>query len=206
MPLVTVYITNFNYGRFIQKAIESVINQTFHDFEIIIIDDGSTDNENRLGAVKDIVFAIEQLSLDDDLLVLAGDNVLEFSFKDFVRFFASVQTTCIMRHWEQSTERLRRTGVATIDEHSLVLEMEEKTWNPKSNWAIPPFYIYKKEDLPSIRKAIESGCNTDAPGSFIAWLSSITPVHAFEMPGKRYDIGNLESYEQVKRDFQGILA
>ncbi len=173
---------------------------------VTLLDDGSTDNENRLGAVKDIVFAIEQLALDDDLLVLAGDNVLEFSFKDFVRFFSSVQTTCIMRHWEPSTERLCRTGVATVDENSLVLEMEEKPKNPKSNWAVPPFYIYKKEDLTNIQKAIGSGCNTDAPGSFIAWLSSITPVHAFEMPGKRYDIGNLESYEQVKRDFQGILA
>jgi glucose-1-phosphate thymidylyltransferase len=173
---------------------------------VTLLDDGSTDNENRLGAVKDIVFALEQRALDDDLLVLAGDNVLEFSFKDFVSFYASVQTTCIMRHWEPRVERLRRTGVVTIDDHSLVLEMEEKPKDPKSNWAVPPFYIYRKADLPNIQKAIESGCNTDAPGSFIAYLSSQTSVHAFEMPGKRYDIGNLESYEQVKRDFQGIFA
>ena len=81
--------------------------------------------------------------------------------------------------------------------------MEEKPREPKSNWAVPPFYVYKREDLHFIRRAIDSGCNTDAPGSFIAWLCSHTPVYAYPMPGKRWDIGNLQSYEQVKQEFDG---
>ena len=170
---------------------------------IVVLDDGSTENSNRLGAVRDILFAIDELDLDEDLLVLAGDNLLDFSLSGFVSFFKTKQATCIMRHYEPSLAALQRTGVATIDSSDKVLVMEEKPKEPKSNWAVPPFYVYKKDDLPLIRKAIESGCSTDAPGSFIAWLCDQTSVYAYPMPGKRWDIGNLESYEQVKREFDG---
>ncbi|MGH0052370.1 MAG: nucleotidyltransferase family protein [Sphaerochaetaceae bacterium] len=170
---------------------------------ITILDDGSTTNEERLGAVKDIVFAMDQLDLNDDLLVLAGDNLLDFSLFGFVSFFQEKQATCIMRHYEPSLERLQRTGVATVDDSERVILMEEKPKEPKSNWAVPPFYVYKKETISLIRKAIQAGCNTDAPGSFIAWLCKQTSVYAYPMPGKRWDIGNLESYEQVKREFSG---
>ena len=82
--------------------------------------------------------------------------------------------------------------------------MEEKPAEPKSHWCTPPFYIYKAADVGLVKVGIESGCGVDAPGSFIAWLSSVTPVHAYEMPGKRYDIGNLQSYEEVKQNYRGI--
>ena len=82
--------------------------------------------------------------------------------------------------------------------------MEEKPVQPKSNWCTPPFYIYRASDIPLVKKGIEEGCGTDAPGSFIAWLSGQTTVHAYEMPGKRYDIGNLESYQAVQENYKGI--
>lgn len=171
---------------------------------ITILDDGSTDNENRLGAVKDILFAIKSFNFNEDLLVLAGDNLLDFSLSGFVSYFKEKQATCIMRHYEPSFERLQRTGVASIDTDDKVLLMEEKPKVPKSNWAVPPFYIYKKEDLPMIKQAISAGCNTDAPGSFISWLCSQTSMYAYPMPGKRWDIGNLESYDLVKKEYTGF--
>ncbi len=103
-----------------------------HSHSITILDDGSTDNENRLGAVKDILFAIDQLDLKEDLLVLAGDNLLDFSFSGFVSFFREKQGTCIMRHYEPSITRLQRTGVASIDDSDKVLLMKEKPKEPKS--------------------------------------------------------------------------
>ena len=172
-----------------------------YEKEIILLDDGSTENENRLGAVRDILFAIEEVGLDEELLVVAADNLLSFSFSGFVDYALDKRATCIMRHHEPSTERLRRTGVITIDEDDRVLLMEEKPAEPKSSWAVPPFYVYKREDLPLIREAIEEGANTDAPGSFITYLARKRPVYAYLMEGKRWDIGNLESYEQVKREF-----
>ena len=82
--------------------------------------------------------------------------------------------------------------------------MEEKPAEPKSNWCCPPFYYYTREDAAFVKKGIESGCGVDAPGSYIAWLCKQTAVHAMEMPGRRYDIGNLESYEKVQKEYKGI--
>ena len=171
---------------------------------ITILDDGTSSNETRLGAVKDIQFAIDQLQLDDDMLVMAGDNLLDFSLVRFLEYAQEKGTTCIMRYYEPSEEKLHKTGVATVDGNGLILEMEEKPAHPKSHWCCPPFYFYRRSDVPLVKVGIDSGCGVDAPGSFIAWLSAQTLVHAWEMPGKRYDIGNLASYEEVKLNYKGL--
>ena len=175
-----------------------------HTLPITVLDDGTESNETRLGAVRDVQFAIEKLGLDDDLLVIAGDNLLDFSLTGFIDYQRAKQTTCIMRYFEPSVEKLHKTGVAVVDEQDRIISMEEKPHEPKSHWCTPPFYIYKASDVGLVKVGIESGCGVDAPGSFIAWLSSVTPVHAYEMPGKRYDIGNLQSYEDVKNSYRGI--
>lgn len=172
----------------------------------IVIDDGSIDNDHRLGAVKDIEFAIESLNLDDDLIILAGDNVLNFSFKKFIEYGKAKGTTCIMRHYQPSIEKLRKTGVVVVDENDRVLSMEEKPQSPKSNWAVPPFYFYTREDSKMIKEGIAAGCGTDAPGSFISWLVTKRPVHAYEMPGHRYDVGSIEGYEKIKAEYKGITV
>ena len=172
--------------------------------KITIVDDGTTSNETRLGAVKDIQFAIEQLHLDDDMLVIAGDNVLDFSLTRFVKYAKEKNTSCIMRYYEGAEEKLRKAGVVVVDEDDRILEMEEKPSEPKSNWCCPPFYYYTCEDARLVKVGIAKGCGTDAPGSYIAWLCTQVPVHAMEMPGKRYDIGNLESYKRVQKDYKGI--
>ena len=172
--------------------------------KITVLDDGTSSNDTRLGAVRDIQFAIDTLGLDDDLLVIAGDNVLDFSLVRFIEYAREKDTSCIMRYFEPSEEKLHKTGVAVVDENDLILEMEEKPAQPKSHWCCPPFYFYRRSDVPLVKVGIESGCGVDAPGSFIAWLSAQTPVHAWEMPGRRYDIGNLASYEEVQRTYHGI--
>ncbi len=103
-----------------------------------------------------------------------------------------------MRYYETELEILKRTGVAIIDSNDKILEMKEKPSDPKSNWAIPPFYIFKKECLKEIKNGIDSGCKTDAPGGFIEWFSNRNDVYAYPMPGKRIDIGNLEDYYKIR--------
>ncbi len=169
---------------------------------ITILDDGTSTNETRLGAVRDIQFAIEQARLDDDTLIMAGDNLLSFSLKPFIDYFDAVRTTCIMRYYEPEEARLHKSGVVEVDGDGLVVSMEEKPANPRSHWVCPPFYIYRREDLAKVGEGIAAGCATDAPGSFIAWLHKQTKVHAWEIPGPRYDIGSLESYEAVKKIFE----
>ena len=171
---------------------------------VMVMDDGSVDNEHRIGAVKDIEFAIEKAGINDDTLILAGDNVLDFSLSSFIEYGKKKGTSCIMRHRETDRARLRKTGVVTIDQSDLVLSMEEKPKEPKSEWAVPPFYYYVKEDLPLIKEGIENGCGTDAPGSFVSYLAERRPVHAFLMPGKRFDVGSIEGYEKIRKEYKGI--
>lgn len=173
--------------------------------KITVVDDNTSTNETRLGAVKDIQFAIEQLKLDDDMLVIAGDNLLDFSLTEFVKYAVKKNASCIMRYYEPTYEKLIKCGVVEIDENDKILSMTEKSLTPKTNWCCPPFYFYTKEDAKLVKTGIEEGCGTDAPGSFIAWLSSQTDVYAMEMPGSRYDIGNLASYEKVKEEYNGYV-
>ena len=170
--------------------------------EITVIDDGTSTNETRLGAVRDIQLGISSCGIDDHLLVMAGENLLSFSLKEYLDYFEEKGTTCIMRYFEPAAARLRKSGVVEVDSDGLILSMEEKPSEPKSHWCCPPFYIYRKEDLKLVDTGIEEGCGVDAPGSFIAWLCNRTAVHAWEMPGRRYDIGNLESYKEVQSIFE----
>ena len=172
--------------------------------KITVVDDGTTSNETRLGAVKDVQFAIEQLGIDDDMVVIAGDNVLDFTLTKFIAYAQAKGTSCVMRYHEPSEAKLRKCGVALVDGNDRILSLEEKPAEPKSHWATPPFYYYTREDARLVQVGIDQGCGTDAPGSYIAWLCTQAPVHSMEMPGSRYDIGNLESYRQVQATYQGI--
>lgn len=173
--------------------------------KIVVLDDNTSSNETRLGAVRDIQFAIEKLNLNDDLFILAGDNLTDFSFTHFTDYFFKKNASVIMRYFEKEKSVLQKCGVMKIDQTDKVLELVEKPKEPASNWGCPPFYIYHKKDIPLVKKGIESGCGVDAPGSFIAWLCEKSTVYAFEMVGKRYDIGDIESYKEVQETYKGII-
>ena len=167
----------------------------------LLINDGTSTNETRLGAVKDIQLAVEKLNLTDDLLVMAGDNVLDFSLSKFVEFAKEKNTSCVMCHEENELKKQQKTAIITLDGNDLITSYEEKPKEPKGNLAVPPFYCYRACDVKRIQEALDNGCGYDAPGSFAAWLSKQTPMHAYVMPGKRYDIGDINSYEYVKSVF-----
>ena len=164
---------------------------------ITIVDDGTETNETRLGAVCDLLFAMDKLHIDDDLLVVAADNLLFFSFQEFVDFARAKGTSCIMCHEQPSIEKLQRTGVVELDENNKVLGMEEKPLVPKSHWAVPPFYIYLKKDLDLVRHSVENGCGKDAPGNLAHYMVEYTTMHAWPMSAGRFDIGSLDTYYEA---------
>ena len=164
---------------------------------ITIVDDGTETNDTRLGAVCDLLFAMDKLSIDDDLLVVAADNLLFFSFQEFVDFAKEKGTSCIMCHEQPSIEKLQRTGVVELDGSNRVLGMEEKPQVPKSHWAVPPFYIYLKKDLDLVRHSVEKGCGKDAPGNLAHYMVDHTTMHAWPMSAGRFDIGSLDTYYEA---------
>lgn len=166
-----------------------------------LLDDGSTCNENRLGAVRDVQLAVERLNLQEELLVAAGDNLLDFSLRALAEHFEVRRASCVLCHWEERLEALRRTGVMVPDAGFRVLRMVEKPQDPPSHWAVPPFYLFAREDLPQIARGIALGCGVDAPGSFLAWLCEQAPVYALPMPGQRLDVGDVDSYRRAQQRF-----
>jgi glucose-1-phosphate thymidylyltransferase len=165
------------------------------------LDDGTTDNEHRLGAIADLALAIERRGLEDDILVLAGDNLFDFELSDFAAFFAAKGADCITTHALDDLEALRRTGVIELGADGRVLSFEEKPREPRSRFAAPPFYLYRRETLPLLREYLATGGNPDAPGNFLPWLLARKPVYAYRFEGRRYDIGTIESYEEVRALF-----
>ena len=159
--------------------------------------DGTETNDTRLGAVCDLLYAMDKLHIDDDLLVVAADNLLFFSFAEFVEFARAKGTSCIMCHEQPSIEKLQRTGVVELDADHRVLGMEEKPQEPKSHWAVPPFYIYLKKDLDLVRHSVENGCGKDAPGNLAHYMVEHTAMHAWPMSAGRFDIGSLDTYYEA---------
>ena len=192
-----IIVTNHKFAEHFKKWAE----QTVTNHPIHIVDDGSTTNDNRLGAVKDLLLALDRQHIDDDILVAAADNILDFSLQGFVDFFRQKSASCILCHNESSIKALQRTGVIAVDENWKVLEMQEKPEHPVSHWAVPPFYIYSHKDLPLIKTAMQHGCGFDAPGNLAHFLVDKTDVYAWQMPGHRFDIGSLDSYEEAKKKF-----
>ena len=189
---------------------------------ITILDDGTETNETRLGAVCDLLMAIDHiehrqqplptdssvilseakdLNTPTDLLVVAADNLLFFSFQEFVDFALQKGTSCIMCHDQPSIETLQRTGVIVMDEQNKVLNMEEKPQQPKSHWAVPPFYIYLKKDLDLVKQSVANGCGKDAPGNLAHYMVEKTTMHAWPMSAGRFDIGSLDTYYEACEKF-----
>ena len=196
-----IIITNHKFAPIFDEWVEANTNPTNGTNKwqkpITIVDDGTETNDTRLGAVCDLLFAMEKLDLDEDMLVVAADNILEFSFKEFVDFAYQKKTSCIMCHEQPSIEKLQRTGVVVLDDNQKVLEMAEKPQEPKTHWAVPPFYVYLKKDLDLVRHSVENGCGKDAPGNLAHYMVEHTTMHAWKMSAGRFDIGSLDTYYEA---------
>lgn len=195
IPHITehVIISNHKFAHHFEEWKE----QMHYTKPITIIDDMTETNDTRLGAVCDLLYAIDKLGIEDDMLVVAADNILFFSFKEFVDFAKAKQTSCIMCHEQPSIEKLQRTGVVVLDSENKVLNMEEKPKEPKSTWAVPPFYIYLKKDMQLVKESVANGCGKDAPGNLAHYMVDNTTMHAWPMSAGRFDIGSLDTYYEA---------
>ena len=203
IPEITghIIVTNGRFAGIFQDWVKLGRTVRSESKPVDVLSDGTVTNETRLGAVRDLILAIDTYKLDEDLLVVAADNILDFSFRGFVEAFKEKGTSMIMCHHEPEIYKLQRTGVIEVDADMRVLQMQEKPEVPVSHWAVPPFYIYRREDLPLIKGAIDDGCGFDAPGNLAHYLVDKTVVHAWPMPGGRFDIGSLDTYEEAKRKY-----
>lgn len=170
-----------------------------YSLPVTVVDDFTTSDADKLGAVGDINFVIERLGVDEDLLVIAGDNLFTYHLIDAWRVFREFDQDLILAQEIDSLGDLKRFAVAQIDENDLVIDLEEKPEQPKSNLAVYATYFYKRDTLPLIRTYLDQGGDPDAPGNFPAWLYKRKPLRLYKFTGECFDIGTPESYEQVER-------
>ena len=191
-----IIVTNHRFA----PIFEQWATEQHYSKPITIIDDGTETNDTRLGAVNDLLLVLNTPSMRENpegILVVAADNLLFFSFREFIDFAKQKDTSCIMCHEQPSLEKLQRTGVVELDSNNKVLGIEEKPKIPKSHWAVPPFYIYLKNDLELVRHSVENGCGKDAPGNLAHYMVEHTTMHAWQMTAGRFDIGSLDTYREA---------
>lgn len=169
-----IIITNHKFAHIFEERAKGLNYQK----KVTIVDDGTETNDTRLGVVCDPLYSIDKLNIDDDMLVVAADNILFFSFQEFLDFAKAKQTSCIMCHEQPSIEKLQRIGVVVLDSENKVLNMVEKPQEPKSTWAVPPFYIYLKKDMQLVKESVANGCGKDAPGNLAHYMVDNTTMHA----------------------------
>lgn len=161
---------------------------------IKVLNDHTTDNDNRLGAIGDLKYVIDTEKVDDEILVMASDNIFDFSLNDFVSMYREIDKDMICAHVIENKEDLHSMGVIELEADGKVKSFEEKPQNPKTDLGVPPFYLYKKETISLIDKYLKEGNNPDAPGHFVPWLIEQNDVYAYVFDAVRIDIGTPESY------------
>lgn len=165
---------------------------------VAVSNDGATENDNRLGAVRDLALAVDRHGLVGPLLVAAGDNLFDFPLSDLLDDYAANPRTLVVTKHESDLGRLRRTGVAELGPEGRLLRLHEKPENPPSSFSCPALYVLASEALALLPRFLEEAPDTDAPGHFIAWLARRHPVFTHAMRGERLDIGDPEGYRAAE--------
>ena len=169
---------------------------------ITVFNDGTTNNDDRLGAIGDMQFTIEKAGIDDDILVLATDNLFTFKLKDFVEFYKTKNAPSVCVREEDDINLLKRVGVAKLDEDMRIVDFVEKPAEPQSKYAVYAEYIYPKNVLPMIKTYLEEGNSCDAPGNLVAYMYKRLPTYAYAFNGVCYDVGTHEALAQVNEIYK----
>jgi glucose-1-phosphate thymidylyltransferase len=164
-----------------------------------LINDGSNSVEDRLGAIGDISLSLKKGMIDDDLLVVAGDNLFDFNLNEFVRFGLEKEphhSICLYLPGNGNFD-LSRFGVAQINEFSQVTDFEEKPQKPKSNLIATCIYFIPREKLYLIPKYLNGGNHNDAPGAYMRWLAQNDKVYGRISDGVWFDLGDFEAISEA---------
>ena len=173
-------VTNARFGPDFERWAE--------DKDVRVHNDGTTSNDDRLGAIGDIGF----VGLDDDLLVVAGDNLFDFSLADYEEYWRGKGGSCVAVHDVRDRELAKKYGIVDVDGDDRITNFVEKPEDPPSTLAATATYLYRREDVARIADYLETGNPPDQPGNFVAWLHSRAPVYAYRFAGEWYDIGDPE--------------
>ena len=167
-----------------------------------VVNDGTQENDKRLGSVGDMAFVLEQKKISEDFFVIGGDNLFDFSLETLVTSAVSKPTAVTIGLYDIGNhESAKSFGVVTLDAQKRVVDFQEKPENPQSTLIAMCCYYFPKKTLGTIQQYLEASHKTDRAGDYIKWLSEEIDVFGFKFSGKWYDIGNIESYHEAQKNF-----
>jgi glucose-1-phosphate thymidylyltransferase len=167
----------------------------------LIVNDGSTDDTNKLGAIGDLHLVLTREKIEDDVIVVAGDNLFSETLADFGRFCREKNAPVLAVYDVKDLEQIKKYNSITMAADSRITFFEEKPKNPTSTVTGIALYFYPRSTLPLIKQYVAEGNNTDQPGRLVQWLYPRSPVYTWNVPGLWYDIGSKETLEEANRIF-----
>jgi glucose-1-phosphate thymidylyltransferase len=199
--IARVYIvTNAKFADHFQKWADNYRAKKAR-LDFTIVNDGSTDDSNKLGAIGDLHLVITREKVDDDIIVVAGDNLFSENLAAFGKFARQKNAPVLAVYDVGDLEEIRKYNAITIDVDGKITFFEEKPKQPKSTVTGIALYYYPRATIPLIRQYIAEKNNPDQPGRLIQWLYPRTPVHTWPVPGLWFDIGSKEALEEANRVF-----
>lgn len=171
---------------------------------VTVHDDGTSSNDDRLGAIGDVRFVLDRLGTEDDLLVIAGDNLFEYSLADYAAWWrAKGLASAVALHDVGDLELAKQYGVVAVDDDERVVSLVEKPEEPQSTLCATATYIYHREHVPLVERYLAEGNSADQPGRFLVWLHEREPVYGYRFEGEWLDIGDraqlLEADNRLRR-------
>jgi glucose-1-phosphate thymidylyltransferase len=167
----------------------------------VVVDDGTTSEEDRLGAIGDFALVVERASLDDDVIVVAGDNLFSEPLADFGRHAVARRAPVVGIYDVGRIEEMSKYNAIELDDDGRITFFEEKPRRPRSTLMAIALYFYPGETLPLLRRYLDEGNHPDQPGRLVEWLYRRVSFFTWRVPGAWYDIGSRESLEEADRAF-----
>ncbi|NUQ01649.1 MAG: nucleotidyltransferase family protein [Armatimonadetes bacterium] len=173
--------------------------------KITVYNDGTFENADRLGAIGDAEYVIRSAEIEDDLLIVAGDNLFDFSLAELQGFFRQHGTTAVV-HVFGDMELIKKYSTVKLADDRRVVSFIEKPANPDTNLIGICCYMFEQEDVKRVKEYLSDGNNPDAPGYFLQWLHQQVPVYGFQFEGMWYDIGDLASLTDADRRLRKVAG
>jgi len=199
--LERVYVvTNAKFAGHFQKWAD-----TYHaghpKLDFTVVNDGSTDDSNKLGAIGDLHLVLTREQIDGDLIVVAADNLFSQTLEGFGRYCQEVKAPVLAVYDVGDLDQIKKYNAITIDRDRRITFFEEKPKQPTNTITGIALYYYPREVLPLIRQYVAEGNNPDQPGRLVQWLYPRVPFYTWLVPGLWYDIGSKETLEEANRIF-----
>ena len=192
-------VTNDKFYRHFEKWKEN------YDGNVKIINDMTRNNEDRLGAVGDISFVVKKEKIDDDLMVIAGDNLFDYSLANLYDYFIEKNGSVVaIRNLDDRRKAAGKYGIVDFNNENKIIDFEEKPEYPKTNFVATACYIFSKPDVQKLEKCMKEKDNPDNLGDFVHWLSMESNVYGFVFNDSWYDVGNKEELFRVREIMKNI--